>query len=93
MLDLNKYLLLEEAIDEVDENLVLEPKELSDPLGNPGLHHVHLDLDISSYHQPQAQNHQIRGSPCRQQLYIPKVFFAQYDIIEKQRAWEKERRA
>jgi len=44
LLDLNKYLLLEEAIDEVDENLVLEPKELSDPLGNPGLHHVHLDL-------------------------------------------------
>jgi len=44
LLDLNKYLLLEEAIDEVDENLVLEPKELSDPLVNPGLHHVHLDL-------------------------------------------------
>jgi len=51
LLDLNKYLLLEEAIDEVDENLVLEPKELSDPLVNPGLHHVHLDLGISTYHQ------------------------------------------
>lgn len=47
-LDLNllsiRFLLLEEAIDEVDENLVLEPKELSDSLGNPGLHHVHLNL-------------------------------------------------
>lgn len=47
-LDLNllsiRFLLLEEAIDEVDEDLVLEPKELSDTLGNPGFHHVHLDL-------------------------------------------------
>jgi len=47
-LDLNLlsigFLLLEEAINEVDENFVLEPKELSDPLGNPGLHHVHLYL-------------------------------------------------
>jgi hypothetical protein len=85
-LDLNKYLLLEEAIDEVDENPILKPKELSDLLGNPGLHHIHLDFDISTYHQPQAQNHQIRASPCRQQLYIPKVFYAHYNIIEKQRA-------
>jgi hypothetical protein len=44
LLDLNKYFLPEEAIDEFDENLVLEPKELSDPLGNLGLHHVHLDI-------------------------------------------------
>ena len=38
------HLLFEEAIDEVDEHFVLEPEELSDPLGDPGLHHIHLDL-------------------------------------------------
>jgi hypothetical protein len=59
---LNLNYLLEEAIDEVDENLDLKPKELSEPLSNPGLHHVHLGLDISTYHEPQAQNHQIRES-------------------------------
>jgi hypothetical protein len=38
------HLLLEEALDKVDQNFVLEPNELSDPLGNPEFHHVHLDL-------------------------------------------------
>ena len=50
-----------------------------------------LTFDVSTYHQPQAQNHQIRGSPCRQQLYIPKVFCAHYSIIEKRRVRVKER--
>jgi hypothetical protein len=46
-----------------------------------------FDLDISTY---QAQNRWIRESPCRQQLYIPKVLCAHYSQIDKQRVWVKE---